>query len=91
MADIGFSGIRVANRIRDDHPVASAIGTSGTSARSTVRRTASSTRPTATSPASSINIRRPDDDSDASAWAASTGKPASSAVTPEGGCMCERM
>ena len=34
VADIGLSGIRVANRISDDQPVASAIGTSGTSARS---------------------------------------------------------
>ena len=33
VADIGLSGIRVANRISDDQPVASAIGTSGTSAR----------------------------------------------------------
>ena len=82
VADIGLSGIRVANRISDDQPVASAIGTSGTSARSTVRRTANSTSPTANSPASSISIRRPDEDSDASACAASTGRPASEALTP---------
>ena len=33
MTDIGFSGMRSANRTSADQPVASAIGTSGTSAR----------------------------------------------------------
>ena len=45
VADIGFSGIRSANRTSADQPVASAIGTSGTSARSARRYTHSSTRP----------------------------------------------
>ena len=54
----------------------------GRAPAATVRRTASSTSPTAISPASSISIRRPDEDSDASACAASTGRPASAALTP---------
>ena len=90
VADIGFSGIPVANRISADQPVASAIGISGTSARCGRRNTISSTIPTASSPASSVSSRRPDDESAAFACAASTGSPASLAVTPAGGCSCER-
>ena len=91
VADIGLSGIRVANRISDDQPVASAIGTRGTSARRTVRSTASSTSPTASSPTASISSRRPEEESAASACAASTGRPASEALTPGGGRSWARM
>ena len=91
VADIGLSGIRVANRISEDQPVARAIGTSGTSARSGVRRTASSTSATAARPTSSMTRRRGEEDSEASAWAASTGRPASSALTPGGGRSRDRM
>ncbi len=43
VADIGFSGIPIANRISADQPVASAIGIRGTSARCGWRKTTSST------------------------------------------------
>ena len=36
-ADMGLSGTRVIHRTRDDHPVASTIGMSGTSARAAER------------------------------------------------------
>ena len=84
VADIGFSGTRSANRTSADQPVASAIGTSGTHARSARRWIASSARPTAKSPAASVPSRRHGDASAALASAASTGSPASRAVTPGG-------
>ena len=43
VADIGFSGMPIRNRISADQPVANTIGISGTSARSGERSTASST------------------------------------------------
>ena len=91
VADIGFSGMPIRYRISADQPVASAIGIIGTSARRSRRRTSSSTSPTASRPAIRVRKRRPVDDSAALAWAASTGRPVSAALTPGGGCRRERM
>ena len=60
VTDIGFSGTRTANRISADQPVASTIGTSGTSARRTIAaegERAARARPP-TRPASSVSRRR---------------------------------
>ena len=88
---MGLSGIPIKNTISADQPVANAIGISGTTTRRGRLNTASSTSPTAASPASSVSSRLVDEDSAALASAASTGIPASCAVTPGGGCSCERM
>ena len=58
VTDIGFSGMRSANSTSADQPVASAIGTSGTSARATPRNATSRTSATASRPASSVSSRR---------------------------------
>ena len=73
VADIGFSGMRRRKRISADHPVANAIGISGTAAADTRLRIARSTRNTAASPARRVRKRRPDDESLLFASAASTG------------------
>ena len=91
MADIGFSGIPITNRIRADQPVASAMGISGTAARLKRRRSAKSTRNTAARPARIVSARRHPDESLPFDSAASTGRPATSAVTPGGGFNWERM
>ena len=85
MIDSGLSGIRTRKTTNADQPVASAIGTSGTSARRALRSAASSTTATASRPASSVASRRHGDAIRSLASAASTGSPASRAVTPGGG------
>ena len=85
MTDSGLSGIRTRKRTSADQPVASAIGTSGTSARRGLRSAASRTSATASSPPSRIARRRQGEAMRSLASAASTGSPASRAVTPGGG------
>ncbi len=92
VADIGFSGIPIMNRISADQPVASAIGISGTSARSSLAEDHEQHEPDRDQAGEQRQQpARPEEDSAAFASAASTGSPASCAVTPEGGCSCERM
>jgi len=88
---MGFNGTRVANSTSADQPVASAIGTSGVSARRHERNATSSTSPTASRPRTSVSSRRQVEETAAFASAASTGRPASCAETPLGACSSERM
>ena len=85
MIESGLSGMRTRKMMSADHPVASTIGTSGTSARPTLRSAASRTSATASSPPSRIASRRQGDAMRSFASAARTGSPASRAVTPGGG------
>src|SRR3954471_19738041 len=91
VTDIGLRSMRSAKSRSADQPVASAIGTSGTRARRGVRRAAKSTSATASRPATSVPKRRHVEATFALASAASTGSPASSALTPGGGSSWSRM
>ena len=87
ITDIGFSGIRRAKSTSADQPVASAIGSSGTNARcERAEGGEQHERDGEQARQQRHAARRHGEDTAALASAASTGRPASSASMPAGGC-----